>query len=396
MPNFFISYRRSDQEGQYLAHMMFRELRRRYGDESAFLDVDSRSPGLSFPAKVEQALKVTDVVLVIIGPEWLRQLSERLGDSRDWVRYEIAESLKRSGMPVVPVCRSGVEMPRPHQLPEDLKDLGWRDGVTLDPFQDFDAQMARLLSDLETVLERLRREKEDRAAEEAAAKKAAKNKRQPRRAVWLSQSVTWGRVRKRFVIVGRDFPSWLKRLFSVRVRPVSSPGKSDGPGVPQKYYRIPARFTIAGSVLILVISVPIGLGNNQGAAVLIASFISFFLLIIGTENVVCRTCVNLCKTYRGVAKLRSCDPAELKRRLEAKDLAFLEALGAPPANADQWLDLNLCYCIRCGATNTLDVKLVTRTISAKGRRSMSTTTLVRRLLVTAAECAKIVRIGQKV
>ncbi|HEX4959543.1 MAG TPA: TIR domain-containing protein [Thermoanaerobaculia bacterium] len=161
MPYFFISYRRRDQEGQYLAHMICRELRRRYGEQSAFLDVDSRSPGLSFPVKLSRALSITDVVLVIIGPAWLQLLTERLGDSRDWVRYEIAESLKRSWLPVVPVCRAGVEMPQPHQLPEELKDLGWRDGVTLDPFQDFDSHLARLLRDVENVLETTTREKEE-------------------------------------------------------------------------------------------------------------------------------------------------------------------------------------------------------------------------------------------
>jgi hypothetical protein len=31
-----------------------------------------------------------------------------------------------------------VEIPRPHELPEDLQDLSWRDEITLDPFQDFD------------------------------------------------------------------------------------------------------------------------------------------------------------------------------------------------------------------------------------------------------------------
>src|SRR4051812_348175 len=141
MPHFFISYRRSDQDGKFLAHMIFRELRRRYGEQSVFLDVDSRSPGLSFPAKVDQALNVTDVVLVIIGPAWLKLLTERPEDSRDWVRYEVAESLKRSWLPVVPVCLAGVEIPRPHQLPEELKELGWRDGVILDPFQDFDSHL---------------------------------------------------------------------------------------------------------------------------------------------------------------------------------------------------------------------------------------------------------------
>jgi hypothetical protein len=156
MSHFFISYRRTDQEGRYLAHMIFRELRGRYGEESIFLDVDSRSPGLSFAAKVESALNRTDVVLVIIGPTWLASLTERRDDSRDWVRFEVAQSLKRPHLPVVPVCSPGVSIPQPHQLPEDLRELAWRDGVSLDPFQDFDSHLIRLLGDLERVLDSLR------------------------------------------------------------------------------------------------------------------------------------------------------------------------------------------------------------------------------------------------
>jgi len=177
MPNFFISYRRRDQDGKVLAHMIFRELRRRYGEQSAFLDVDSRSPGLSFTTKVDQALKVTDVVLVIIGPAWLQLLTERLEDSRDLVRYEVAESLKRIGLPVVPVCLSGVEMPRLHQLPDELKDLVRRDGVTFDPFQDFDAHLARLLSDVERELATARDAAAKLAAERAAKERVAAEER---------------------------------------------------------------------------------------------------------------------------------------------------------------------------------------------------------------------------
>src|SRR5262245_8746840 len=108
MPHFFISYRRTDQEARYLSHMIFRELRYRYGDQSVFLDVDARSPGLSFPMKVESALNRTDAVLVIIGPTWLQSINERIDDSRDWVRFEVAHSLKRSYLPVVPICCPGV------------------------------------------------------------------------------------------------------------------------------------------------------------------------------------------------------------------------------------------------------------------------------------------------
>jgi hypothetical protein len=152
MPYFFISYRRSDQEGRYLAHMIFRELRARYGEHSVFLDVDSLSPGLSFPAKVNRALDQTDVVLVIIGSAWMRILTERISDSTDWVRYEIAQSLRRTWLPVVPILGPGVEIPRADQLPDDLKDLAWRDGITLDPFQDFDSHLNRFIINIERVL----------------------------------------------------------------------------------------------------------------------------------------------------------------------------------------------------------------------------------------------------
>jgi hypothetical protein len=160
MPHFFISYRRMDQEGRYLAHMVFRELRGLYGEHSVFLDVDSLSPGLSFPAKVGRALDRTDVVLVMIGPDWMRLLNERLSESTDWVRYEVAQSLARTWLPVVPVCCAGVQVPRVHELPDDLRDLGWRDGITLDPFQDFDSHLHRFLVNIERVLEGLREEKE--------------------------------------------------------------------------------------------------------------------------------------------------------------------------------------------------------------------------------------------
>jgi hypothetical protein len=152
MPRFFLSYRRSDTEGQYLAHMVFRELRIRYGPKSVFLDVDSRSPGLSFPKKVKLALDQSDAVLVVIGPGWLPELVRRKDDERDWVRYEVAEALKRENLPVVPICHSKASLPASHELPPEVQELVWRDGVILDPFQDFDSHLTRMLADLEQVL----------------------------------------------------------------------------------------------------------------------------------------------------------------------------------------------------------------------------------------------------
>ena len=154
MPNFFISYRRADSDGNILAHMLFRELRHKYPKDLVFLDVDSRSPGLPFSEKVREALDRTDALLVVIGPQWIQLLRERQGESRDWVQYEISEGLRRSGLPVVPVCHTGVRVPAAEELPTALQDLALRDGVTIDPTQDFDSHLNRLLVDLERVIEK--------------------------------------------------------------------------------------------------------------------------------------------------------------------------------------------------------------------------------------------------
>lgn len=152
MPRYFLSYRRNDKDGAVLAHMVFRELKRKYGSENTFFDVDSRNPGMSFPTKVADALSKTDAVLVIIGPDWLKELNARANEPHDWVRYEVSESLKQAALPVVPICREGVEMPKAEHLPSSLAGLADRDGIFLDPFSNFEAHLARLLIDLERVI----------------------------------------------------------------------------------------------------------------------------------------------------------------------------------------------------------------------------------------------------
>lgn len=135
--------------------MLFRELRNRYPKNKIFLDVDSRDPGLSFPDKVRAALDDTDALLVVIGPQWLEILRARTDENtRDWVQYEVSEGLKRHGLPVVPVCHVHARLPSFKDLPTAIRDLAVRDGIIMDPFQDFDSHLSRLLSDLERVIKR--------------------------------------------------------------------------------------------------------------------------------------------------------------------------------------------------------------------------------------------------
>jgi hypothetical protein len=59
----------------------------------------------------------------------------------DFVRLETASALKRD-IPVVPVLVRGARMPRAEQLPEDLAELAYRNGVELTHARwDSDVQM---------------------------------------------------------------------------------------------------------------------------------------------------------------------------------------------------------------------------------------------------------------
>jgi hypothetical protein len=74
------------------------------------------------------------VLLAVIGPQWLdsRDTSgvRRLDDAGDFVRIELASAL-RSGTPVMPVLVRGAKMPRADEVPDDLKDLAYRNAVEL-------------------------------------------------------------------------------------------------------------------------------------------------------------------------------------------------------------------------------------------------------------------------
>lgn len=148
MGSVFISYRREDTEGQ--ARALFQELASRLGRDSVFMDVDSIGLGRDFRAVLQERLASCDVMLALIGPEWLEGKDKsgrrRLDNAGDFVRLEIAAALKRN-IPVTPVLLHGAQMPTAEQLPADLSDLAYRNG--------FEISHNRWDSDVQELLKRL-------------------------------------------------------------------------------------------------------------------------------------------------------------------------------------------------------------------------------------------------
>jgi hypothetical protein len=133
MAAIFISYRRED----CAAHggRLYDALSTRFGEQNVFMDVDTIDLGTDFVAKIEQAIGGCDVVLVLIGDDWLtvkdRAGQRRIDRSEDFVRLEIAHALAREHVRVIPVLVEGPEMPSSTDLPDDLVALSRRNGVSL-------------------------------------------------------------------------------------------------------------------------------------------------------------------------------------------------------------------------------------------------------------------------
>jgi hypothetical protein len=128
----FISYRRDDTGGE--AGRLFDDLTRTFGSEAVFMDVSGIAPGVDFRKVIDQNVSCCGVQLAIIGPTWATITgssgARRLDDPNDYVRLEIASALSRN-IAVIPVLVHGARMPHADQLPDNLKDLAYRNSVEL-------------------------------------------------------------------------------------------------------------------------------------------------------------------------------------------------------------------------------------------------------------------------
>ena len=150
----FISYRRDETAG-YAGRLADR-FNEHFGEHRVFRDVDSIEPGLDFAEAIERAVGSSEVLIAVIGKNWLTAADasgrKRLADSDDYVRMEIAAALKRN-IRVVPLLVQGAPMPGADDLPEDLAPLARRNAFVLHDTSWRD-DVRRLTNVLERVLGR--------------------------------------------------------------------------------------------------------------------------------------------------------------------------------------------------------------------------------------------------
>lgn len=146
----FISYRRDDSAGH--AGRVHDRLTREFGRDLLFMDVDAIPLGENFIKILREQVAKCDVLLALIGPNWLTAHDEdgnrRLSNPSDFVRIEIATALLRD-IPVIPILLEGSKVPKTDQLPEDLRELSLRNGLDV-RHASFHSDMDKLVLSLRT------------------------------------------------------------------------------------------------------------------------------------------------------------------------------------------------------------------------------------------------------
>ncbi|MEP7288413.1 MAG: uracil-DNA glycosylase family protein [Chloroflexota bacterium] len=132
MSRIFINYRRQDSEG-YVGRL-YDHLTKHFERADIFMDIDNIKPGADFVETLESAVASCDVMITMIGPQWLTITndagSRRLDQWDDFVRIEIASALKQSKL-IIPVLVGHARMPSPTELPEDMIALARRNALEL-------------------------------------------------------------------------------------------------------------------------------------------------------------------------------------------------------------------------------------------------------------------------
>jgi TIR domain len=151
MSKIVISYRRADSEA--MAGRIRDRLANEFGEDSVFMDIDSIPIGVNFRDYIAEALKDTDILLVIIGQRWLGDQGgrARIQNPTDPVRVEV-ETAFQLKIPLWPVLINDTPMPSADELPPSLQELPDFNAAMVESGRDFHMHMERLIRQMKAAL----------------------------------------------------------------------------------------------------------------------------------------------------------------------------------------------------------------------------------------------------
>lgn len=158
----FICYRRSDSDD--VVDRVYQELINAYGSQAIFRDIDSIPPGVDFFENIQNRLRGSLVVLVFIGPEWIKctdtEQRRRIHAPRDYVRFEIETALSDPEKRVIPTLIRGARLPPLEDLPVSIRSLRKRNDLKIrSAGADYQQDIRHLLKTVGQAVEDIHRER---------------------------------------------------------------------------------------------------------------------------------------------------------------------------------------------------------------------------------------------
>lgn len=147
----FISYRRDDSS--IYVGRIYDRLVQTYGAKRVFLDVHSIPAAQDFRQITKKQITQSEVVLAIIGRNWLVQgPSRRIDAADDPVRIEIEQAIE-AGKPIIPIyCNTEVFLSTDANLPKSLEPLIYANSRSITSELHFEGQMELLKKDISRIL----------------------------------------------------------------------------------------------------------------------------------------------------------------------------------------------------------------------------------------------------
>lgn len=145
MATIFLSYRRDDSA--FAAGRIYDELVEHFGKDDVFMDVDSIPAGEDFERILEKQLADCQVMLVVLGPNWVGQQDNtrlrRIESPTDRVRLEVEFALNHD-VAIIPLLVGGQPMLTTGNLPRTLYPLTLRQALVVRANPDFHRDMERV------------------------------------------------------------------------------------------------------------------------------------------------------------------------------------------------------------------------------------------------------------
>ena len=117
------------------SRLLSADLRAIFGLGSVFIDTNDIRIGADWPARIDERLQAASIVLVVIGPTWLRVADgfgrRRLDKLDDWVRNEIAYAIDNK-LVIIPFLIAGASSPDKKALPKRIIKLANHQAIKVD------------------------------------------------------------------------------------------------------------------------------------------------------------------------------------------------------------------------------------------------------------------------